>query len=540
CQESLQMAGLGIADIDDVILVGGTTKIPYVRDQVSRFFERAPRTDVNPEDAVAVGAALQANSLERILSRPRTSSRQVPIRRPSESMDSLDSFTDPDAHVPAALELAQELDEITFAQPAPTAEEPNVARPKRETSGYAEQRPAAGRVETGYSIKKPGARDHYAGRSESEVSDDLDTKPGVVDPYDQRVPNAQPLARLTPAKPDPKKTAFGVPAGPPPLPRPTGRRPGAPQRPTPPADAASTIPPSGFDLGLELGSGGPSLDVGGVKFELEETPAAVQPPPRPRPSPAATPLAATLVLAPDFANEVDTTEALALAEKMAAEASAASTAKGMGAARTTLAAAPMPPQPLPRGAGMPPAALPTMVAQVPVSPIAPAYADDPRRGPPAPLPAPPPVPPAFSPPGPARPIPTILEVTPRGLGIATVAGFCEELIRRNERLPATEHKSFTTARDMQAIVRIVVCQGESRRLDNNTVIGDLVLANLPPRPRGETTIEVTFVIDASGILQVSARDQATGAEQRASLDLVGAVSQQDVAASRERLQQLRR
>jgi molecular chaperone DnaK len=140
----------------------------------------------------------------------------------------------------------------------------------------------------------------------------------------------------------------------------------------------------------------------------------------------------------------------------------------------------------------------------------------------------------------ARPIPTILEVTPRGLGIGTVAGFCEELIRRNERLPATKRKTFTTARDRQAVVRIVVCQGESRRLDNNTVIGDLVLANLPPRPRGETTIEVTFVIDASGILQVSARDQATGAEQRASLDLVGAVPQQDVAASRDRVQGLRR
>jgi molecular chaperone DnaK len=176
-------------------------------------------------------------------------------------------------------------------------------------------------------------------------------------------------------------------------------------------------------------------------------------------------------------------------------------------------------------------------------PLTPGYADDPRRGQapptPAPLPAPPPmVPQAFA--GTARPIPTILEVTPRGLGIGTVAGFCEELIRRNERLPATKQKSFTTARDRQAVVRIVVCQGESRRLDNNTIIGDLVLANLPPRPRGETTIEVTFVIDASGILQVSARDAETGAEQRASLDLVGAVPQQDVAASRERLAQLRR
>ena len=69
CQEALAFASLAIDQIDDVILVGGTTKIPYVRDQVARFFARAPRTDVNPEEAVAAGAALQATSLERILKR---------------------------------------------------------------------------------------------------------------------------------------------------------------------------------------------------------------------------------------------------------------------------------------------------------------------------------------------------------------------------------------------------------------------------------------------------------------------------------------
>jgi molecular chaperone DnaK len=89
-------------------------------------------------------------------------------------------------------------------------------------------------------------------------------------------------------------------------------------------------------------------------------------------------------------------------------------------------------------------------------------------------------------------------------------------------------------------VRIIVCQGESRRLDNNVVIGDLRLENLPPRPRGETSIEVTFQLDASGILQVRARDAQTGREQRASLDIVGTIQAQDVEAAREKLQALRR
>lgn len=133
-----------------------------------------------------------------------------------------------------------------------------------------------------------------------------------------------------------------------------------------------------------------------------------------------------------------------------------------------------------------------------------------------------------------------MDVTPRGLGIGTVAGFCEELIRRNSRLPTETRKLFSTSRDHQDSVRIIVCQGESRRLDQNMVIGDLVLQNLPRRPRGETSIEVTFHLDANGILQVRARDSQTGVETNASLDLVGAMPQQEVDASRERLQALRR
>ena len=77
-------------------------------------------------------------------------------------------------------------------------------------------------------------------------------------------------------------------------------------------------------------------------------------------------------------------------------------------------------------------------------------------------------------------------------------------------------------------------------IDNNTIIGDLHLEGLTPRPRGETSIEVTFSLDASGILRVKARDAQTGREQQASLDLVGGVPEENVAASREKLQQLRR
>ncbi len=587
CQEALSIAGLGIDSIDDVILVGGTTKIPYVRDQVSKFFAKAPRTDVNPEDAVAVGAALQANSLERILSRPRrTSSRSVPIQRaPSDSFgssDSMESFTDANANMPSTLDLARDEDELandpTNITKAPMAEAPRVKRP---TAGY----PATPRTETGtgYSLTRTGTRDLY----KPEAPEDAETKPGVADPYDAKLP----LARMK--SPDPRKTAFGVPSGPPPMPRPSGR--GPQTRPLGPDESQPTgltIPPSEFDAPPTWNPPAQQKQMDELQtFGRTAPPSEFDLPLGSSRPPVAKPNAATLMLSLDFAAEVDTAEALALAEKMAAEASASSTAKGMGAVKQTQVGAPLKPfqttQPMPPP--MPPAPMPPRpVAPVntpprPPVPVAPVNAPTmiaPLPVPPAPIPAlqlaplpgwddlvpnPPPGPnlpmmpmasPApFLPPGAGlppgmglplgmglatRPIPTILEVTPRGLGIGTVAGFCEELIRRNERLPATKRKTFTTARDRQEVVRIVVCQGESRRLDNNMVIGDLVLANLPPRSRGETTIEVTFVIDASGILQVSARDQATGAEQRASLDLVGAVPAQDVAASRERLQQLNR
>ncbi|HSD86727.1 MAG TPA: Hsp70 family protein [Kofleriaceae bacterium] len=80
CEEALARASLDITRIDDVILVGGTTKIPYVRDQVARFFGKAPRTDVNPEEAVAIGAALQAAEIERVLDHERPSQRPEELR----------------------------------------------------------------------------------------------------------------------------------------------------------------------------------------------------------------------------------------------------------------------------------------------------------------------------------------------------------------------------------------------------------------------------------------------------------------------------
>ena len=129
---------------------------------------------------------------------------------------------------------------------------------------------------------------------------------------------------------------------------------------------------------------------------------------------------------------------------------------------------------------------------------------------------------------------------PHSFGIATVGGFCEEIIRRNSQLPAESKRVFATSRDKQDTVRIRICQGQSRRLEENLVLGDLVLSKLPQRARSESAIEVTFAMDVSGMLRVHARDTVSGYEQRVSIDIIGAMSSEDVQASRERMRAFRR
>ncbi len=132
----------------------------------------------------------------------------------------------------------------------------------------------------------------------------------------------------------------------------------------------------------------------------------------------------------------------------------------------------------------------------------------------------------------------VLDVTSYSLGLVTVAGYCEPIIARNTRIPASETRAFTPARENQPSVQLTICQGESRLVAENVLLGHLELADLPPRPRHEAAIEITFAIDPSGMLRVSARDR-DGREQQVQLSLVGAPSPSGVAQARDRLSALR-
>ncbi|HEX4397581.1 MAG TPA: molecular chaperone DnaK, partial [Trebonia sp.] len=108
----------------------------------------------------------------------------------------------------------------------------------------------------------------------------------------------------------------------------------------------------------------------------------------------------------------------------------------------------------------------------------------------------------------------LLDVTPLSLGIETLGGVMTKVIERNTTIPTRRTETFSTAADNQTAVDVVVLQGERERAADNRVLGRFRLENIRPAPRGEPQIEVTFDIDANGILNVSARDKDTGAEQR--------------------------
>jgi molecular chaperone DnaK len=108
----------------------------------------------------------------------------------------------------------------------------------------------------------------------------------------------------------------------------------------------------------------------------------------------------------------------------------------------------------------------------------------------------------------------LLDVTPLSLGIETLGGVMTKVIERNTTIPTRRTETFSTAADNQTAVDVVILQGERERAADNRVLGRFRLENIRPAPRGEPQIEVTFDIDANGILNVSARDKDTGAEQR--------------------------
>jgi molecular chaperone DnaK len=122
----------------------------------------------------------------------------------------------------------------------------------------------------------------------------------------------------------------------------------------------------------------------------------------------------------------------------------------------------------------------------------------------------------------------LLDVTPHSLGIMIVGGYFHRLIQQNTTVPTQASHIFTTVKDNQTSVKILVLQGESDRAEENELLGEFILTGLRRAPKGEVEIEVTFEISADGIVSVSAKDQETGLKQAITVTATSGLTEEEI------------
>ena len=127
----------------------------------------------------------------------------------------------------------------------------------------------------------------------------------------------------------------------------------------------------------------------------------------------------------------------------------------------------------------------------------------------------------------------LLDVTPHALGIMTFGSYFEELIPQNTTVPTHRTKIFTTSRDNQTAVKILVMQGESQRAEENELLGEFILTGLRRAPKGQVEIEVTFEINADGIVSVRAKDLETGLEQSIQVTATSGLTREEIKSMME-------
>ena len=478
CEDALHLAGITRDKLNRTILVGGTTRIPIVREMVAKFFDREPMTEINPDEVVAIGAAIQAYTLvgetERtkmgvpapaaqpaVMPQPAAFQKSTVPPTPAKVSGSTVIGASGFTPVPPLERIKPEAVRTMMGVPQSPKSEPPQAPPA------AFQPPSLGEKPAGI---MPGIEED-SWNLPSDSSAPPQTKTG---------PSFSPSMALDQTLALPIPDNIGMPGG---TPSDIVESRGAEKLGAPPAPAAKlpTIP-APIDEPF-----------GGLSDVIPPIPQAAPVPP---PVPSAPPL--------KF-GEVDMPTARKQESGFDIPMPAFGEPPPPVQASSPMDSLPPPP---------PPPISPSEVARLQGFGDLDAVTSgsQPALGTPA-QPSGPMVIPSARPMGAPGPRALLLDVTPRALGIGTAGAYCDFIIERNAPIPVEQTRVFTTSRDLQTEVTIRICQGESIRLDDNVVLGELKLTDIRPAPRGEIKIRVTFEIDTDGILNVSAVNDDTSEKQ---------------------------
>lgn len=474
CRSALRMAKVAPTAFDQVLLVGGSTRMPLVRERVASFFGREPLGNISPDEVVAIGAAIQASALTG------ADRRRSRVPKPPK---------------PAHLESAPP------ALPPGTVPFPPPVPPRRQRLDTSPGLPPPGLGAVAPVGMGGGPQESRSGPPRRQTLRPTSLSPQA--PYPAEAPNPAGLGRPPAAPPGPLPLppdlplvglGIGLGAVPPP----------APRRQAPPRQGSAGPGPEGASRAGELATPDGEDDAITLPHRSEQ-PSPDETAPRPagypsfhdgldagRPSEPGSLLAALDLEVPEVPSEEEELDPLL--------------------ALGSLPGAVNPPEGITRRA--------TEVLELPPEYGASSPPMEPVENVPRPL-------------HPPRP-PLLVDVTPLTLSVETVGGFCDTVVARNTPVPCERTRTFATASDHQTAVRVRVSQGESSRFRENTLLGEVELAELRPAARGEVQIAVTFILDPDGILNVRAAEVATGRMTSATLRLVGLTEAAEVADLRRK------